>query len=437
MKKQLHRFFSAAFILAFIIQGNAQGILTLNDAISIGLKNNYDIILANNLAQQSVNNNIPGNAGMLPQVSFLAGTNLASNATKQEFSNGLVVDKSGVHSNNINAGIYLNWTLFDGMKMFVTKEKLNELEARGSLNARLQIENTVSSIMSAYYDMVQQKQLIRGINENIGYSQERLKIAEKKYEVGSGSRLEVLQAKTDLNAQLSTLYRQQTLFENARIFLNQVLSRDISTGFDVNDSIPLNSTLNYDAIFSSAQQRNAEIRLAENQVRIAGLEYRETKSLLYPRVGLAASYLFARSENQAGFALFNQNLGLNIGLNLSYTIFNGGITRAALKNEKLNMSYYNTSFQNVKLQVNQRVLSAWNLYRQSQKILALEEDNVKLTREAMDIALERFRLGAGNSLELKDVQRTFEEALVRVATARYNAKVSETNLMRLNGDLVK
>jgi outer membrane protein len=436
MYRRKHKLILAVLFSLSGFLSKAQGVLTLTDAITIGLKNNYDIILAKNIAEQGLNNNTPGNAGMLPQVSFLASTNLATNATKQEFSNGLLVDKSGVKSNNINAGIYLNWTLFDGMKMFATKEKLEELEARGGLNTRLQIETTIAAIMQAYYDMAQQKQLIRGINENIQYSQERLRIAEKKFEIGTGSKLDVLQAKTDMNAQTSSLYRQQTTLENSRIALNQLLGREVSTGFDVNDSIPVNNALNYDAVFAAALQMNSDLQLAKNSIKIAGLEYRETKSLLYPRIGLAATYLFARSQNQAGFSLFNQNLGFNIGLNASYNLFNGWNTRTALKNAKLNMSYYNTSYQLVKQQVNQRVLTAWNQYRQEIKILNLEEDNVKLTKEALDIALERFRLGAGTTLELKDVQRTYEEALVRLTTARYNTKVAETTLMRLNGDII-
>jgi len=412
-------------------------ILTLEDALAVGLKNNFDIQLAQNTAQVATNNNTIGNAGMLPQVTFLASTAIANNATKQEFSSGLTVDKKGVGSNNINAGVYLSWTLFDGLKMFATHEKLQELEATGLIVTKIQIESILSKIIVAYYDVVQQKQLIDGLKENIAISEERLKIAEKKFEIGSASKLEVLQAKTDLNAQTSALYKQQTALENVKISLNQILNRDAAIAFEVSDSIPVNFLLNYDSLLASVQTNSTDLQLAKNAVSISGLQYRETQSLLYPKVSFTTNYLFARAQNQAGFSLLNQNLGFNVGLNASYNLFNGWNTRTQLKNAKLQIAYSNLSYQNIKSQVNLRLLTSFNQYRQDAKILKLEEDNVILTKEAMAIALERFRIGSSNSLELKDVQKTFDDALVRLTQARYNAKVSETELMRLNGDLLK
>jgi outer membrane protein len=426
--------FCLLFISGAIV---AQEKLTLQHAIEVALKNNYDINIVKNNAIIAANSNTLGNAGMLPKVDLQASTNLANNATKQEFSSGLIVDKSGVKSTNINAGIFLTWTLFDGMKMFATHKRLQEMETMGVLSSKIQIENSVSQIIVNYYNIVRQKQLIKGLSENINISEERLKIAQKKLEIGSGSKLDVLQAKVDMNAQTSNLYRQKTNLSELKANLNLLLARKGDVEFDVENDIPNEFKLKYDDLKSSIEKNNMELKASETNIAIISQTIRESKSQLYPKLNFNANYLFARSENQAGFALLNQNLGLNLGLTASWTIFNGLNTANQIKNARLQLDNANYEFNNTKAVLDAQLYSMFKRYQDDAKILELEEENTKLAKEAVDIALERFRIGSSNSLELKEIQKSYDDSLIRLAEARFNAKVSETQLMKLNWDIVK
>ena len=434
MKKSKYIVFVFSFLVVNLF---AQEQLTLEQAIDIGLKNNYEISIVRNNAVIASNNNTLGNAGMLPKMDLQASTGLANNATKQEFSSGLVVDKSGVQSNNINAGVFLTWTLFDGFKMFASHKKLEEFEAIGSLSSKILIENTLSQIIVNYYSVVRQKQLIKGLSENIKISEERLKIAEMKLNIGSGSRLDVLQAKVDMNAQTSNLYRQKTILSELKMNLNQLLARNSDMEFEVSDSIPVEFQLKYEELKSEMQNTNTDLLFAQRNVALSNQLLRETKSQLFPELNLNANYLFSRSENQAGFSLLNQNLGLNLGLTASWTIFNGLNTNNQIKNARLQIENADYEYKSTKLQVEHALLVSYKKYQDDQKILALEEENTVLVKEAVTIALERFRIGASNSLELKEIQKSYDDALTRLTEARYNAKVSETQLMRLNGKLIR
>ncbi len=415
----------------------AQEKLTLQQAIEMALKNNYDINIVKNNAIIAANSNTLGNAGMLPKVDLQASTNLANNATKQEFSSGLTVDKSGVKSTNINAGVYLSWTLFDGMKMFATHKRLQEMEVMGAISSKIQIENSISQIIVNYYNIVRQKQLIKGLSENITISEERLKIAQKKLEIGSGSKLDVLQAKVDMNAQTSNLYRQKTVLSELKANLNLLLARKGDVEFDVENDIPNEFKLKYDDLKSNIEKNNLELKAAQTNTAIISQTIRESKSQLYPKLNFNANYLFARSENQAGFALLNQNLGLNLGLTASWTIFNGLNATNQIKNARLQLDNANYEFNNTKALLDAQLYSMFKRYQDDAKILELEEENTKLAKEAVDIALERFKIGSSNSLELKEIQKSYDDALTRLAEARFNAKVSETQLMKLNGEIVK
>jgi outer membrane protein TolC len=423
----------------FFIQhsANAQGAFTLDQAIELGLKSNYDIAIQKNNATIATNNNNLGNAGMLPVVDLNASTNFSQNATKQQFYTGETIDRIGVKSNNVTSGIFLTWTLFNGFKMFATHQQLSVLETMGKLSSKIQIENTLEAIIVNYYNVVKQKQLIKGLTENIKIIDERLAIAQKRLDVGAGSKLDVLQAKTDKNAQTSILYRQQTTLEEYKTNLNQLMARPIETAFDVSDTIPVEFQLKYDDLKTNYQKTNLNLLYAQENIALTKQQLRGTKAELMPVINFNANYLFSRSEIGAGQLLFNRNLGLNYGLTASWRIFNGFALNNRIKNAQLQTENATINYSNIQSLTEQQLLVAFKKYQDDQKILELEEDNFKLVKEAVNIALERFRVGSSNTLELQLIQQTYQDALVRLTDARYNGKVSETKLMKLNGNLVK
>ncbi len=425
-------------LLSFIFSANAQtSQLTIEQAFATALKNNYDIVLSKNLAEQAANTNTLGNAGMLPTVNLNASYYSATNATKQEFSSGLTVDKKGVQSKNITTGAYLTWTVFDGLKMFATRERLKELESMGMLNAKIQIENTLVEVTSAYYSIVMHKQKIKGLKASIAVSEERMKIAQKKFDIGTTSKVEVLQAKVDFNAQRSTLMRENTLLSDAKETLNQLLLLPIEQDVEVKDSIPLMNEYKYEDLKNAIIANNSDLLFAQKNIDVSKFMIKEAKALYYPKLNLNANYIFTKAQNQAGFTLLNQNLGLNLGLTASWNIFNGLNDLTNVKNSKLNLEYSNLQYENLKTQTQLTLVKAFKKYQDDIAIVQLEDDNNKLAKENLDIALERFRLGASNSIELKLAQQSFEDSINRLSDSRFNAKTSETQLLKLNGGIIK
>ncbi|MCE9537595.1 MAG: TolC family protein [Bacteroidetes bacterium] len=425
-------------IFLLLITATAQGQkMTIENAIEIALKSNYDIVISKNLATQNSNNNTLGNAGMLPKIDLNASGSLANNATKQEFSNGLVVDKNGVQSKNITTGAYLTWTVFDGLKMFATHEKLQEIERMGELNAKIQIENTIVKVIAAYYSIVMQKQLIIGLKENMSVSEERLKIAQKKFDIGAISKADVLQAKVDLNALRSDLMRQNTLLYDAKANLNQLLIQPVEQDIDVFDSIPLMNQYKYEDLKNAIMTNNSDLLFAQKNIEISKYMIKEGKSMAYPKLNLNANYIFSRSQNQAGFSLLNQNLGLNLGFTASWTIFNGFITSNSVKNLQLNLENSTYEFENLKTITQLNLMKAFKKNQDDIAILKLEEENQLLAKENLEMALERFRLGASTSIELKVAQESYEGSIKRLSDSRFNAKISETQLLKLSGGIVK
>jgi outer membrane protein len=422
-------------IQAPVVRG--QEYISLQQAIEIALKNNYSIQISKNQDDIAKNDNSLGNAGMLPLVSIGAAGSVSNNNTQQHYASGLEVNKNGVTSNTFNAGPQVNWILFDGMKMFATHDKLKELQDMGDLNLKIMIENTVAKIISAYFDIARQKQLLNALNEAISIYQERLSIAETKSRIGNGSDADVLQAKVDLNEQKSAEMRQKVLISNSKTILNVLLSRDSYSVFDIKDSIVITYQPKFEELKSTVIKQNNSLLIAQKNVSVSNYALKEIGAQRYPILAVNAGYNFSRSENSAGFILLNQNLGYTAGFSINWNLFNGLNVNRQIRDAQLNSMNYELLFKDTRNQVESALLIAFTNFQNAIELLHLEEDNITLAKKNVEINLERFRLGYVTSLQLKDAQKSFLDAESRLVAARYDAKVSETELMRLNGALVK
>lgn len=405
--------------------------------IEAALKNNFDILIAKNNLSITEQQNTYGNAGFLPRVDINASGLLSNNKTKQEFSSGLSVDKSGVSSNNMSAGVYLTWTIFDGLKMFATKERLDLLEESGQLNLKLQIENTIQQVTLAYFQIVKQDQLIKGIQTAKSVSEERIKIAQKRLDVGSGSNVELLQAKLDLNAQRSDLLTQQIILDQFKGDLLVLLKTDPYTKFSVDSVFAFNEIKSQEEIKQNIEKTNFSILLAQKNVAVSNQYIKELRSQRLPKLALNANYVYGRSVNAAGFSLLNQNQGTGLGFTFSWNLFNGFNTNNQLKVAQLQFENSNIEVESTKYNLFSSANVVYTRWLGDKEMLALEEENIKLAEESLKIATERLRIGLGNYLEIKESQNSYEEAITRLVNARYNLKVSETELRKLTGELLK
>lgn len=415
----------------------SQELLTLHDAVELGLKNNYDISLVKNQSEITSNDATRGNSGMLPQISINASRSLSDNNTKQEYSNGTSLKKSGAASNNTAAGIVLAWTLFDGMKMFATHDRLRELKAMGELNAKIQIENTIEQIICAYYFIVQQKQLLAAIDTTMAVYRERTEIAKEKWNLGNGSKSDFLQAQIDQNEQKSLRLRQYNNLLLEKIKLNELLGRKPETAFDVTEEIDLTHEFIPADDVNQALSKNNSILFYNRNISAAEYSIKEKKAGRWPVLTLNSSYNFSRTENQAGFFLLNQNLGFNAGLSASWVLFSGYTVNRQIKNSQISLLNSKLMLEKAKSQAESELKAAFNNYSATMEELTLERENMALAKENTIIMLERFRLGNANSLDIKIAQKSYSDAISRNLQASFNAKVAETRLMKLRGELVK
>lgn len=415
----------------------AQELLTPEQIVALALKSNYDITISKSQLEISQNSNTIGNAGFLPSLNTSVTGTTSDNNFRQQLSSGVVTTKDHVNSNSLNASALLSWTVFDGFKMFATRDKLQALNVLGETQLKIQIENTVASVLVAYYDVVVKKQDKLALQKSIALYDELIKIAEQKFKVGISSKIDYLQAKVDLNAIRSEYLQIDALILNAKNSLNEAVGRPIDTPFDVIDTITVDEMRSLDELRESVKSRNSLIKSNEQNVLVAKKSMQEISSTRYPKLSLNAGYNYTRSQSEAGFLNLSQSSGPMLGFTASWNLFNGGILTTQIRNAHVQMDIAALKLEQSKRAIERSVNEAWNNAHIAFDVLTLEEENFLLAKENVTLGLERYKIGSGTQVQISQAYLSYEAAQNRLLLARFSAKKTEIELKRLNGELVR
>ena len=403
-------------------------VLSYSEALRIAREVNRDILIARNEARIARNDNSLGNAGYLPVVGVQAQQAQRPGAGGAEGGGrggGTTVDLQGT----------LTYTVFDGFRRNATRRRLGVLEQQFEIAAELSTESILGDVAFVYYDIAGQQQQIAALREAIAISEERLRIAELRRDVGSGSELGVRQARVDLNADRAALLRQQAMLAAAKTRLNQLLARARGLRYRVADSIPIDRSLQLDSLVQDALSGNRDLRVAEQARAAASFARREERAAWLPAVGLQLGYAFSDLPNGIGLTA-QQPEGLSYGVVLSWDVWDGWERDRRIQNARIREQNRELEMEQVRTRVLAELEGTWEEFRTRLALVALEEENVALARDNVALALERFRLGLSTSVELREAQNAFTDALTRRVRARVEAKQAETILLELSGDLL-
>jgi outer membrane protein TolC len=419
----------------------AQKILTVEEAIATVLKNNYDIELLRNDSASYALDKSYAKAAFMPRINSTTGFVFNNNDQLQKFTDGTKRERNGIRSNNLVGTIQLNWTIFNGHKMVTTRAKLNEFVKLGDLAIKNQMISSVASLLVNYYNIVHQKQQLKAVEEQMSINEERVKLAEKKLSVGLGAKPELLQAKVDLNAQRSARLKQQTLIAQLKEQLNLIMNIPSTVGYEVYDSIVINNRILLQDLISGLENTSPTLLITKKNIDISQLVLKERQADRYPIVSFNSNYNYSKTDNQAVVnpftPLYSRNNGFNYGLGVTIPILNGLNTKRLIQQSQLDIAFLKISYQSQQATINTAIAKAYKEYTMQQQALLLEEDNILLAKENVFISLERYRLGVSTYLELRETQKSLEDAYTRLLAARYNTKLSEIELMRLNGNLMQ
>lgn len=427
------------FLLLMSLPGimGAQEVLTLKRCLEIGLRQNYDIRLVRNEQEISDNNVSIGNAGYLPTLDLSGGYSGTVNNTEQKLTTGEVNKNNGVHNQTLNAGVDLNWTVFDGFGIQTNYERLKELRQMGEYNTRLTIENFISGLSAEYYNYIQQIIRLKNLKYAVRLSKERLRIVEARYNIGSSSRLEMQQAKVDFNADSSKLIKQYEVLYTSQVELNQMMAQpNVEQPIMVMDSIiEFDPTLDKSHIMKTMMASNTLLLRSKKNIYLSELDLKTVNSQYYPYVKVNAGYGITKNMYEVGAYDHQRNMGFNYGITLGFNIFDGFNRKRKKQNTKLEIENKELLYQQLELSLKSDLANMWMAYQTNMDLTDLERENLETAKENYEIAMERYKLGDLAGIELREAQNSLLEAEERLVQAEYNTKLCEISLIQIGGQI--
>ncbi len=435
MKKGL---FSVILILLFARVEAQPSIerLTLEDAVQRALEHNFDIRVSDITARQAAANNTAGNAGLLPSLNGTGGLNTGLSNTHIEFADGRVQEVNNAQTLSYNAGVTVSYTVFAAGRAWLIKKQLKANEQLATVQMRAQIQTTLSQVVQSYARVVWQKQQGIAIDTGLALAYVRMMLSKTKYETGSAAKVDYLQARVDYNSRQSDSLSQVAALNSAFADLNFFMGADPYRTYRVDDSLQLNTGL-VPTDPERLRDFNLSIDIARRNLEVAKLAERITRTYQFPTVGINTGYNFQKTRSQSGQFLFNQSFGPTTGLSLNIPVFQGGNLRRQSKVAGLESIRQQLLYDKVNTDISRQYKAVWKDYQTSVAALRLEEENIGFAKENLDIQKARFRVGIATTLETREAENSYVQALIRLYTARYNLKVNETRVLELESRLAE
>ncbi|WP_293709965.1 TolC family protein [uncultured Parabacteroides sp.] len=416
----------------------AQDVYSLRQCIETGLERNYSIRIIRNEQQISDNNATPGNAGYLPTIDMSGGFSGSVNNNRNKLTDGTTEKQNGVNSETGNIGLNVNWTVFDGFGIQAEYSRLKELQRMGELNTRMTIEDFVADLSTEYYNRIRQNIRLRNLRSSLDLSRERVRIAEERYHIGSGSRMDLQQAQVDFNSDSSKVLNQLEVVNTSRIRLNELMAlENVEENIAVKDSVIYpNIFLDEVELWKSTIESNASLLIAQKNKTLSELDYKKVKSRNYPYVKLNAGYGYTANWYEVGTTDLQQRLGLNYGITVGLNLFDGLNRRRERRNARIEIENKELRMQELELALRADMSNLWMAYQNNLDLWSLEKENLVVAQENYRIAIDRYKLGELSGIELREAQNSLLEAEERQSIAEYSTKLCEVSLLQLSGQIL-
>lgn len=422
----------------FIIQQTeAQTLLSKSEIIKIILESSFDVKVAENAVETAKNNTSIFNSGYLPTLNATAGINYNKDNIAVEFQDGSERSLDGAKSDSKNAGISLNYVLFDGFNRKYNISRNQENLNRSQLNARAVLENTLLQAFTAYYEVARLEQNLESLIETLSISKERLVRAQYGFDYGRNTKLDVSNAEVDVNTDSINYLNARQNFSNAKRNLNYILGRNVAPiDYSVDTTLTISVIDDKDAFENQLLTQNVQYLIAQSDVSLRQFDTQITSTNYLPTLSLNGGYNYRKgNNNSASFTASNSSNGLTGGLTFGWNIFDGGLTKTAIQNAKINESTQETLLLQIQNQLQLNFENAWGDFRNKQFIVQAQENNLSTNQLNFERTEEQYRLGQVSSIEFRTSQTNLLIAQTSLIQAKYEAKLAELTLFQLAGKL--
>ena len=439
MSSKLKVLLIAIFFIAFNIPSivSAQQEISLSDAIRMGLENNFQIRIIENTVEIAKNNNAWGTAGLFPTITLGINEFNRYDNTNNEVNPD---ERFKTYTSTLSPFVNLRWNLFSGFSVHITKEKLAALEAFSEGNAVIVVENTIQGIILAYYNTLLQLETLKTLDELKQLSRDRFNYVNYRKELGSAVTYDVLQAKNAYYDDSTNYLLQQLNVENAYLYLRLLLGEESDVQYVLTDEFRVvEQNFVFDSLMVQMKSDNSNLRNQYINQEILKKDVQLARRVSYPFLDLDAGFNHSnmRFEIVDGPTTYPHNLAFYVNFSLGFNLSNGGNVRRAIQNAKIQEEIGQLEIAELEINLSNQLQNAFDLYNIRKQLYDVALVNVESAKLNLEISTDKFRSGAINSFNFRDVQVIYLRAAVSRLQAIFNMIDSHSELLRLTGGIIR
>ena len=434
-------------LLVVLFPVHGQKSLTKEEALDIALEENFGIKVSRNITEISKNNSSVLNSGYLPALSISGGSNYSESDAEIAFPGQ--VDENGTpipnrifedqESQRFNAGVNLNYTLFDGLGRKYSYKRLKEQYALSELQLRETIEFTILQLFEVYFRIAQLTESNDIFKENLFVSKERQKRAEIAFIHGQGNKLAVLNAQVDVTNDSINLIQIKQQLDNSKRDLNLILNKPINESFEVDLNVDFVPYIQIESWLTTAGENNVALLKQKSNTQINSYDVKISQSGYLPTLGLVGSYGWNLNKSPAS-PFFpgtnNTSFSVGFGASLSWNLFDGGRTLTRVKNAKITFENQDLLEQEAKQIFNRDIANSVQNFKDAKEIFKIQKKQVETATYNFNRSQAQYKLGSITAIEFRQAQINLTNAQNQRTIAKYQAKLAELQLIQITGQLL-
>ena len=426
------------------LSAGAQSQLSLSDALQIGLSNNFDIRIEKINQEIARNNNNWGEAGRYPTLDIGLGQ---SNGIT-DIDNPASFLQGQIRANDLNPTIGARWTIFNGFSVNINKGRLELLESQSDGNAQIVIENAVQAIVVAYYTVLLEQERLEVLEEVLTLSRDRYNLVLIRQEIGSAVTFDILQDKDSYLTDSSNYVLQELVYENAMRDLNLLLAEDLTNRYSLTESLDHpTQTYSYQDLYAKMTENNSNLRNQFIHQELLRNSTALSKANRSPSLDLNFGYSYTKNWQDLSKANFGNESGPEsvikssttnyyANFTLAFTVFDGGRIKRQIKNARIQETMGTLETDELKLALNNDLLSALDRYNVRKKLLEISNESLENASLNLELSEERYKNGTINSFNYRDIQVNYLQAALRNLQSKFDLIQTDTELLRLTGGIL-
>lgn len=429
----MSRFLGTILTLLLFFPLHSQDKLTWDAALEIALDKNFGIRLLKQDVTIAENLNHAGNAGYLPTLDVGASQNWTSNDVRLEFFSGDVNEVDGAQSTSNNAFVELNWTFFDGFKMFARDGLLDQREELASVMLQAEMGAIIHELLLIYLRGIKLQRELSILQKNFELSEFRYNFLKNKVLAGAGSKTELIQAELDKNNDRAQIIRKENELVQNKFDLIQLMGFEQSDLFYYDSAFAMLEPLNYADAATRLDSLNQDLLMARMRVAESRYEKKIAQADFYPQFSVNTAYDFSNSTSEAGVLSSNRSLGPSFTLNLRWNVFGSFNRIRNLKNTEININSAKIFEEQIKFTKETELKKYYETYARVTKIAEIDQQNLSSVEDQIEIAESAFKNGQIDALELRVIQFSVQQIKLNQAESKMQLGMVKANIGYLSG----